>query len=41
MLILRVLAINAFSSPVEIRPDGEVETVELPGTIRYRSPKKL
>jgi hypothetical protein len=34
ILILSVLALNAFSSPIEIRPDGEGQTVELPGSIR-------
>jgi hypothetical protein len=34
IVILSVLALNAFSSPIEIRPDGEVESVELPGSIR-------
>jgi hypothetical protein len=34
ILILVVLSLNAFSSPLETRPDGEGETVELPGSIR-------
>jgi len=33
-LVLVVLSLNAFSSPLDTKPDGTVKTVELPGTIR-------